>query len=55
MSLRRNQFADCVPVSVGVIEDENVVDEFDVVLRQLTLQVTIIHHQIGAAIPAPLG
>ncbi|MNS97868.1 hypothetical protein D3C72_1322170 [compost metagenome] len=54
MPLRCNQIAHGSPVSVGIIENENVIHEFDVVFRQFTLEIAVIHHPIRAAIVTPL-
>ncbi|MOA06238.1 hypothetical protein D3C78_1258690 [compost metagenome] len=54
MSLRRNQLTHGCPVTVGIIENENVIHEFDAVFRQFTREIAVVHHQIRAAIPTPL-
>ena len=55
MPLRRNQFADRIPVPVGVVEDENVIHKGEPLFRQLAFQIAVVDDNISPAIAAPPG
>lgn len=51
MPLRRNQVADRIPeLSVGVVEDEDVIHKGEPVFRQLAFQIAVVDDYVSPAI-----
>ncbi len=54
MTLRGNKLCHGFPVTVGIIEAEDIIDLFNALFFQLSNHIFVVDHQIGAAIAAPL-
>ncbi|MNP74804.1 hypothetical protein D3C76_1717410 [compost metagenome] len=48
-----DQIADGLPVAVGIVQAQDIIDALNPFLSQVAFQVAVIHHQLSTPFAAP--